>query len=111
MGDSIWRGTVELAKTELELVREDLAKAQQKLQDRPVKIVVENLDAETVRAAKDAEDRAWHARDRAFGALSEIRLLHRRRRNDQCICGLRYDRCEVARIVDWVELRKGVCCA
>ncbi|MDP9443618.1 MAG: hypothetical protein M3P83_04420 [Actinomycetota bacterium] len=95
-----WRAIATLAKWELEVVREELARAQQKLLDRPVKVVTENLDIGKVRAAYEERDQAYQARDLAFSALSEVRFLHRERDNRRCTCGQRYEHCEIAQIVD-----------
>ena len=90
-----------------EQVAEALAKVEEmrrELAMRPVQTVirVENLDRIIVDVAYADRDEAARRRDVAMGALSDVRVLHHRDRDDKtrCSCRLAYDNCAVARIVD-----------
>lgn len=81
-------------------LEEQARQLQQTLDDRPERVVVQNLDLQEVRAAQEARDAAFRSRDTAFQALSELRLLHHDTGEGQCRCGKRLDRCDVAAVVD-----------
>ena len=81
-------------------LQQQVAQLQQTLDDRPERVVVQNLDLQEVRAAHDARDAAYRSRDTAYQALCELRLLHHETGDGQCRCGRRVDRCDVAGIVD-----------
>ena len=70
------------------------------LDARPVKIVNQNLDQETVDQALTERESAYRARDGAFRALCQVRMIHREREPGKCRCGRRIDQCVEAKIVD-----------
>jgi hypothetical protein len=96
-----------MLRREYEHTRQQLAAARQDLADRPVRIEVrvENLDQEIVGAALEAADDAYRRRDVAMGALSDLRLLHGKRKDDRtrCECGKSYLKCDAAQIVESFE--------
>ena len=63
-------------------------------------MVKQNLDLETVQAAKAESERAFRSRDHAFLMLSRIHLLHHEVTGCRCRCGLTWERREIAAIVD-----------
>jgi hypothetical protein len=96
-----------MLRREYEHTRELLAAARDDLADRPVRIEVrvENLDQEVVGAALEAADDAYRRRDVAMGALSDLRLLHGKRKDDRtrCECGKPYLKCDTASIAESFE--------
>jgi hypothetical protein len=84
------------------LVKE-LDEARIELEQRPVRIVRENLDAETVEKAVSDRDIAYRSRDIAMQALCRVRLLHRERAPSECSCGRNYSKCQTAQIVQEYE--------
>jgi len=94
----------QMLRREYQAAREQITRLRQELEDRPVvvKVRVENLDADTVAAAVVDRDDAYHRRDVAMGALSDLRLSHRKRDDDKsrCLCGRPYAKCDAARVAD-----------
>jgi hypothetical protein len=83
--------------------RQKVIEAERELEARPTRVLVrtENLDKIVVDNAHKDRDDAYKRRDTAMGALSDVRLLHHRDDDERhCCCGLLYDKCEVAQIVD-----------
>lgn len=83
---------------------QELEETRRELNMRPVQtlIRIENLDQIIVDVAREERDDAYRRRDTAMGALSDVRVLHHKQRDDRtrCECELLYDRCAVARLVD-----------
>jgi hypothetical protein len=101
---ALWRAEdarrEEAFRQRLAEVEQERDHLQQQLDARPVRVVTENLDKQTVDEALLKRDAAYRSRDSAFRALCEVRLLHREREPGMCRCGRRLDRCEIAIIVD-----------
>jgi hypothetical protein len=77
-----------------------ISELEQKLRDRPEKIVERYVDLQELNEARDEARRAFRSRENAWQALCMVRLLHREGQPAQCRCGLRLDRCETAQIVN-----------
>ena len=71
---------------------ERLALMQQELDERPVRVVTENLDKVEIDQALAERTAALRSRDWAFHDLSSIRLLHRPA-GVKCSCGLEVNSC------------------
>lgn len=82
----------------------EVVEMRRELAMRPVvkRVEIANLDQVVVDAATRERDQAYHRRDVAMGALSDVRLLHHRRpeNRDRCKCGTAYAKCSEAQIVD-----------
>ncbi|ORT47062.1 hypothetical protein [Frankia sp. KB5] len=87
-------------RTELAARDAQIAELMKELDERPTRIVTQNLDQQIVDEAIERRDQAYRSRDRAFQALSELRLLHREGAGDRCRCGQRFQKCGVAQVVD-----------
>jgi len=102
-GSMLRREYAELRK-QLAAARQEVVEMERELAMRPtqVRVRVENLDKIIVDEAKKEQDDAYRRRDVAMGALSDVRLLHHKRRDDKtrCECGALYAKCEMAQIVD-----------
>lgn len=85
------------SQAKIEALRRELA---EEIAQRPERVVVKHVDLDRLQEAEGRADRAYRARDSAFRALTEVRLLHREERGGLCRCGTRADRCELALIVD-----------
>lgn len=97
------RREYQAAREEVVAARQEVEEMRRELAMRPVQTVirVENLDELIVDTAERERDDAYHRRDVAMGALSDVRRLHRKDKDKRhCVCGLNYDRCEMAQIVD-----------
>jgi hypothetical protein len=98
-----------MARSERDQAQRARDEALNELASRPSRTLVrvENLDAFVVQTATTERDEAYRKRESALGALSDIRKLHHKSKgSDACSCGARYDRCEVARIVDrWEPIK------
>jgi hypothetical protein len=99
---AMWQNICRSLGEEVDKIKRQLADAQQELRDRPIDIRLKDPDLERVEQAHEEARLAYEARDRAFGAMSDLRLRHHRQEKNtsQCTCGLRYDHCHVAQIVD-----------
>jgi hypothetical protein len=91
------RDRIHEARTREDEMRRELAM-------RPLQTIirVENLDKIIVDVAEQDRDEALRRRDVAMGALSDVRVLHHKDRDNKirCVCGALYDKCDVARLVD-----------
>jgi hypothetical protein len=99
-----WRGAQSSlqakANREKELLGQQLEEARLELEKRPIKIVHENLDAETVADAESRRDKAYKSRDLTMHTLSRIRLLHRNDGKGKCACGEAYSKCKTAQVIE-----------
>lgn len=105
---------------EVDRLNARIAELEAELQERPERIVHENLDRQTVQDAQDERERALRSRDAAYQTLVEIRLAHREGEKGKCRCGRRLSQCRVVEILQnfpplerWEErqverLRKGL---
>lgn len=98
------RRAYEAAREQAAEARRERVEMQRELNMRPVQTVVrvENLDEIVVESAHCEREDAYRRRDVAMGALSDVRLLHHKQRDDKvrCSCGTRYEQCDMAQIAD-----------
>jgi hypothetical protein len=87
-------------QAKVESLEAEISGLTSELEQRPVRVVTENLDRETVREAESERDRAYRARETAFSALSEIHYYHKDRGSNCCSCGRQYSKCETIKILD-----------
>jgi hypothetical protein len=85
---------------QLSQLRVEIAQVRQELVSRPEKIVDRYIEADVLEAAQNEAQRAFRSRENAWQALTEVRLLHRETDDVKCRCGVRIDRCAVAKIVE-----------
>ncbi|MDR7310081.1 hypothetical protein J2S40_001139 [Nocardioides luteus] len=82
--------------------------ARRELEVRPTRVLVrvENLDKLVVAVAHEEREEAYERRDKAMGALSDLRRLHHQDPDNRrrCSCGDLFHRCEVAQIVKWQSI-------
>lgn len=100
----------QMLRREYEEARRQRDAAEHELALRPVRVRVriENLDEFVVQEACRERDEAYHRRDIAMGALSDVRMHHHKRPEDKrfCVCGSLYAKCEMALIADrWDGVR------
>jgi hypothetical protein len=95
---------------EIRQLKDQLAAAQQELDERPEKEVVKYIGEDEIRAAQEEAQRAFASRQRAWQALSQIQAMHRERNDGRCQCGLQFTKCKEAQIIsgypaliDWVK--------
>jgi len=99
-----WEALTERLRAEhaaqLSQLRVEIAQVRQELVSRPEKIVDRYIEADVLEAAQNEAQRAFRSRENAWQALTEVRLLHRETDDVKCRCGVRIDRCAVAKIVE-----------
>ncbi len=93
---------VELARRDESIaeLKGTIAKLEQKLDQRPVRVVRENLDQEAVDQAHQERDRAQAARDAAYGLMAQFRGEHHDTGRGTCKCGVSTEKCEVTKILN-----------
>jgi hypothetical protein len=96
-----WTAQAERKITRLE---EQVEQLQTKLNERPVHVVHENLDAETVKEAESDRDAAYRSRDKAMQFLCQVRLLHQERIPGKCTCYKNYSECKTAQVVGKIQM-------
>lgn len=74
--------------------------AQEELDQRPVRVVAENLDQDAVNTAHQRADAARRSRDWAYVDLARLHMLHFETSSGKCRCGKAWERCEEAVILD-----------
>jgi hypothetical protein len=97
-----------LARRKIELLEGQLEQMRVELEQRPVHVIHENLDAETVAKAESDRNAAYRSRDKTMQSLCIIRLLHQERTPGECSCGQRYSKCKTALAVNELEFAKGL---
>lgn len=70
------------------------------LDERPVRVVRENLDQETVDQANDERQRAFAARDSAYRLIAQFRAAHHDTGRGTCKCGMSVEKCEVTELIN-----------
>lgn len=102
------REHIAAAQREVAAADRRTAGARRELEARPTRVLVrvENLDKLAVAVAHDERDEACDRRDKAMGALSDLRRLHHQDADDRgrCCCGALFDKCDVAQIVKWPSI-------
>ena len=83
---------------EVAALHAEIASRDRLLAERPERVVVQNLDRQTVYEAEAEAERAFRSRDHAYRVLVEIRLLHRETTGGGCRCGR--TGCPVSEILD-----------
>jgi hypothetical protein len=99
----LWRRDVAAWKTERLSLEQQIARLKRELEERPIQVVRENLDAEVVADAEEARDRAYRSRDLAYHDLCHVRLLHRDSGDGSCRCGLPTAKCRTAKLIGETE--------
>jgi hypothetical protein len=95
-----WGAQAQRATQRLE---DELEKMRIELEARPIHVVHENLDAETVAEAESSRDAAYRSRDMTMQILCQVRLLHQERIQGECTCGKSRSKCKTADIVTEFE--------
>lgn len=90
------RAEVERLNAEIHAAEDATAAAQHELAARPVKEVDKYVDQDDLHTAQSEAERAFRSRDRAWGALCEVRLQHREGDGGRCRCGRRWEECPTA---------------
>lgn len=93
-------------RREVAALEATIAGLRRELDERPTRIVRENLDQQTVDHALGEKAKAYHSRDKAFQALSAVSLDHRAASGGRCSCGRRHP-CTTADVVAGVRALKG----
>ena len=81
-------------------LRAEIRTLEQTLDERPVRIVRENLDQETVDQAHEERAKAQFARDRAYRTIAELRGMHHDTGRGTCKCGTHISKCDIIRLID-----------
>lgn len=81
-------------------LRERIVALEQQLRDRPARVVDRYVNIDELQKARAEAERAFRSREKAWQALTEVRLMHREDDLGHCLCGTRADKCPVALIVD-----------
>jgi hypothetical protein len=81
-------------------LRTKIANLERELRTRPVQVVRENLDQQTVDQAKSDRDAAFRARDAAYRLVAEFRRLHHDTGKGMCLCRVAGDKCPVTMILN-----------
>jgi hypothetical protein len=84
----------------IEQLRAAIGQLEQKLDERPVRVVHENLDQEAVDGAYRDRDRALVARDAAYRLVAQFRSSHHDTGRGTCKCGVIMAKCDVTKIID-----------
>jgi hypothetical protein len=85
---------------EIERLNEQVNQLEKELADRPVRIVEQNLDQQTVDQASIESRRAYQARDGAYVLLAQLRGLHHDTGAGTCKCGRSVNRCPEMELLD-----------
>ena len=87
-------------EVKLSNLKDEIAGLKQELDERPVQVVTENLDAGVVAEAHEDARGAYRSRDTAFRRMTQVHMLHHESRAGYCRCGREIDDCEVAALVE-----------
>ncbi len=83
-----------------EELRTKIADLEKELRTRPVQVVTENLDQQTVDQAERDRDAAFRARDAAYRLVAEFRSSHHDTGRGTCLCRAPVDKCGATTILN-----------